>query len=280
MLLGVLLAVVSAATHATWNLIVKRSGSGDTVHVWCYAAVAVPFAVAVLLWDLVHGWGPAPWAGAASAVLHTAYAVSLQKAFTVGDLGVVYPVARGAAPVFVAVLAVPLLGEAITVMLVVGVVGVTVGVALTATRSRGSEGVWTGVLAGLAVALATTAYTLWDGWSMDELGAAVMTYLALQSLMTAVILSIVVYPRRGRIPEVLRRRWRDVLVVAVLMPLTYGLVLLAMTFTPTAVVAAARSVSIAFTVALAAFVLHEEQTWRQRLGALVIVGGVVAVAFA
>jgi hypothetical protein len=88
------LVIVAAAAHAAWNLMAKQAGGG-VGFVWMYtvAALVLWAPVAALFWDDVS------WAGvgfmAGSGVLHALYFTSLQRAYAIGDLSVVYPLARG-----------------------------------------------------------------------------------------------------------------------------------------------------------------------------------------
>ena len=74
----------------------------------------------------------------ASALLHLVYFSTLLRGYRVSDLTVVYPVARGSAPLLSSVGAVLLLGEHLGAFGVAGVVGVTFGVFLVA----GGPGLW------------------------------------------------------------------------------------------------------------------------------------------
>jgi hypothetical protein len=112
--LVVALIATAAVAHATWNFFAKQAGGG-VAFVWlagmCAAcAYAIPAAVALLV-----GNGAVSWAGvgfmAGSGVLHSVYFTTLQRGYAVGDLSVVYPLARGTGPALSVLLAIVLLGE-------------------------------------------------------------------------------------------------------------------------------------------------------------------------
>src|SRR5215510_8448772 len=110
--LGLILA--AATVHASWNYFLKRSGGG-TVFVWLFAALSAliyaPLAIGILWWKQpAFGW---PQYGLifASAVLHTAYYLLLDRGYRSGDLSIVYPIARGSGPLITVLCAILILGE-------------------------------------------------------------------------------------------------------------------------------------------------------------------------
>ena len=108
----VLLVTVSAALHAWWNFLVKRTGTGDVAVVWLFSVLGVPVTLAVTVYGAASGrLGPAWWAALVSMTLHTTYSVVLQRAYARADLSIVYPVSRGAAPLLVLVLSLPVVGR-------------------------------------------------------------------------------------------------------------------------------------------------------------------------
>ena len=95
------LILAAAVIHASWNYFLKRSGGG-TVFVWLFASLStmiyLPLAVLVIVWQKpVFGWVHFGLMFA-SAVLHTAYYLLLDRGYRSGDLSVVYPIARGTGP--------------------------------------------------------------------------------------------------------------------------------------------------------------------------------------
>src|SRR5687768_1990041 len=136
--LGLVLA--AASIHATWNYLLKRSGGG-TAFVWLFATLSAviyaPLAAAVV-------WVTAPTLTAtshmlmlASAVIHTAYYMLLDRGYRTGDLSLVYPIARGSAPLITVVVAVMLLNEHPSVLAVTGALLIAGGaVVLTGNFSK------------------------------------------------------------------------------------------------------------------------------------------------
>lgn len=149
------LVLLSAGLHATWNLLVKR-GEDTLIATWLTALVAP-----VVLWPLLFLTGlppPPAWSMLlASGIIHAAYNVALATAYEHGDLSVVYPVARGLAPLLVGVGAPLILGESLSPVAMAAIVLVGGGVAwlgLSAWRTRASAVglLWAGITAVLIAA--------------------------------------------------------------------------------------------------------------------------------
>src|SRR5947209_424811 len=99
--IGVFVAVLAAAAcHAGWNAVVK--GGGDPLTITAIVTIAAG-VVGLPLWPWIGlpGVGAWPWV-VASVVIHVFYFASLIEAYRHGDLGQVYPIARGAAPLMTA----------------------------------------------------------------------------------------------------------------------------------------------------------------------------------
>src|SRR5215207_2205168 len=108
-LTALILLVVAAALHTGWNLLVKRAGEKQIFTWWamvvgtaCFAPLlAFSAPLPAVIWPYVL----------ASALVETIYYLALLRAYTIGDFSLVYPLARGAAPAFLALWAALFLGE-------------------------------------------------------------------------------------------------------------------------------------------------------------------------
>lgn len=281
--LVLLLIVAGGLAHATWNLVVKRSAVSGPVFVWLTAAAAgvllLPVGVVAALLD-PPSWPSLAIAALVSGVLHVGYFLSLQAGYRAGDVSVVYPLARGTGPLLSVVLAIILLGERPAALALAGAAAVVAGV--VAIGLAGGRAHWRnvrpGVLWGLAIGVLIAGYTLWDAHAVTALAISPVLLNAGTSAMEAVLLAPLALRRRRTVVAVLRRHWRDVLVVAVLSPLSYILILFAMQLAPVSVVAPARELSVVF-VALAGWLVFKEPHPAARLtGAVVVVAGVALLA--
>ncbi|HET9144219.1 EamA family transporter [Actinophytocola sp.] len=279
---AIVLVVAAALAHAGWNLCAKRVPHGGTAFVWLYgsvsAAVCVPL---VLVTVLVLDQTPSPvWALAmgVSGLLHLVYFVLLQRGYAVGDLSVVYPLARGSGPLLAVLAAVLLFGERPGVLALAGAGIVVAGILVIGGLGSGAAARSAGALYGLATGTLIAGYTLWDAHAVTALAVPPQVLLAGSALCEFALLSPVAVARRGEVAGLWRAHWRLVLAIAVLSPLAYLLVLFALRLAPVSMVAPARELSIVFGSLAAWRLLGEPHPGRRLAGAVVVLAGVAAIA--
>ena len=157
----------AAAIHASWNFLLKRSGGG-TIFVWLFAALSAvlyaPLAAAIIWWtNAQFGWVHYALM-AASAAIHTAYFMLLDRGYRSGDMSVVYPLARGTGPLITMLCAVLLLQERPGALAVAGAVMIGCAAFLLTgdprklRQSRNYHAIGFALLTGCMIA----AYTLVD----------------------------------------------------------------------------------------------------------------------
>ena len=267
------LALGAAVLHAGWNVLL--AGSRDTQS----------STAGLLVWGTVLLAAPALVTGgissdavpfiAASAALELVYFVLLARAYEGGELSVVYPVARGSAPVVVLVFGAIALKDSVPLGAVVGVLLIAAGVVLVGLvdlRTRGGTQIDSprrDLLFGLAIGVVIAAYTLVDSEAVEH--ADPIAYLALVVAPCALVYPLVTRTR----PDLSAR---TVLTAAA----TFGaflMVLAAFRLAPAAPVAAVRETSVVIAALLAAVFLHEQVGPRRVLGAIAVVAGVAAIAY-
>ena len=279
---AVVLVVAAAVAHAGWNLCAKRVPDGGAVFVWLYgsitAAVCVPLAIVTVL--VLHQTPSPVWllAMGVSGVLHLTYFVLLQRGYAVGDLSVVYPLARGSGPLLAVLAAVLLLGERPGVLALVGAGAVIAGILVIGGLGSGRGTRSGGALYGVATGALIAGYTLWDAHAVTTLAVPPPVLLIGSALCEFTLLSPVAMTRRSQVAGLWRAHWRMALAVAVLSPLAYLLVLFAMRLAPVSLVAPARELSIVFGSLAAWLVLGEPNPRRRLTGAVVVLAGVAAIA--
>jgi drug/metabolite transporter (DMT)-like permease len=264
------LALGAALVHATWNVLL--AGSRDTAAMTGAAlllgvVLAAPFAIAT---GGVEG-AAVPYI-AASAALELVYVALLAAAYSGGELSVVYPVARGSAPVMVLALGALVLGATVGVVQALGVVAVGAGVLLVRPPACDAA---RDVAFGLAVGFAIAGYTLVDSEGLDH--ARPIAYLELVLAPTAALYAaaLVLSGRGTELREALGAR---AALTGALLFGAYALVLGALQLAPPAAVAAVRESSVVFAALLAAAVLHERVGPARAAGAALVSAGVAAVA--
>jgi drug/metabolite transporter (DMT)-like permease len=277
------LVLASAFAHATWNFFAKRA-SGGVPFLWLALTLAIPLyapiAVAAfvitgptigpleLLWMFVNG------------ALNVAYFIFLQRGYRAGDLSVVYPIARGTGPVLATIAAILIFGERPTPLALSGAVAIAVGVfVLTGDpRKLRRRGVGAAVGYALLTGVTIATYTLWDKRGVSALLIPPILYEWGANVSRVLILTPLALPRW---PEVLAEWTANrmaVLAVATLSPLAYMLVLTALAISPVSYVAPAREIGIFFGVLIGARTLAEADVGWRSMAAVLMVGGVVALA--
>lgn len=232
-------------------------------------AAVVGAPAAALWWHLdAAAW---PFIGASSA-LEVSYFALLAAAYRRAELSVVYPLARGLAPVLVLVGSVALTGAATSPAQVAGVVLVATGVLLVRGLRRGDR---IGLAFGLVIACCIASYTVVDKHGVAH--ATPLAYLELVSIAMALVYAPALAAVRG--PALIRAelRWESLVAGAASFG-AYALVLAALRLAPAASVAAVRETSVLIATALAAIFLRERVTPWRLAGAALVAGGVVMIS--
>jgi drug/metabolite transporter (DMT)-like permease len=272
----------AAVAHAGWNLCAKRVPGGGALFVWLAAAWSVVFLLPVAIVTVVVAGGSVPglwWlATAVSGVIHTCYFVILQRGYAVGDLSVVYPLARGTGPMLSVLAAIWLFGERPGPVALAGTGAVVLGVwiigGLGSSGGSWATGVGYGLLCGTTIAM----YTLWDAHAVTALAVPPLVMMAGSSVFETVLLGPYALARRAAVRELWRDNKVPILAVAVLSPLAYLLVLFALLLAPVSLVAPARELSIVIGSLGAWLLLREPNPARRLAGAVIVLAGVAAIA--
>jgi drug/metabolite transporter (DMT)-like permease len=280
-----LLIAAGAVAHAAWNLVAKRASLSGPAFVWLTsigaAVVTAPLAIVLTVLD-PPPLGPFLLAIAVSGVIHTGYFLALQAGYRAGDVGVVYPLARGTGPLLAVILAIVLFGERPGPLGLAGAGAIILGVVVIGLAGRRGGGIGrAGVVWGLLTGVAIAAYTLWDAnavqaWALAPVLLSGGTMLVEAGLLAPVVLRS--RASRADVLDVLRRHRWDIVAVSVLSPLAYILVLQALQLAPVSIVAPGRESSVVL-VGLAGWLIFKEPHPARRLiGAAVVLAGVALLA--
>jgi drug/metabolite transporter (DMT)-like permease len=280
----IVLVVLAAFIHATWNLLSKRAAVAGPTFVFAYNLVACVAYAPWVAWLLAQGaltWS-LPVAGCIflSGLIHLAYSVCLQRGYQVADLSVVYPIARGTGPTFSSLGAFLLLGEAPSSQGLLGLAAVVIGIGLISTqgdlaafrRPSGQAGVRWGAATGLLI----STYTVVDAYGVKTLGIQPVILDWFSNLLRFVLLAPVVLRDLNRARELMQGRWLLAIGVGLLSPLSYILVLAALDMgAPLSVVAPTREMSMMIGALFGMLMLREAVGAWKLAGCLVLVAGVV-----
>jgi drug/metabolite transporter (DMT)-like permease len=258
------LALGAAALHALWNLLLARERDTEAASaVALLALVATLVVPAALTWRVESAAVPFI---VGSAALEFAYVALLAIAYRRYELSLVYPVARGLAPVLALLLVVAAGAARPSPLGIVGVLTVAVGVLLV----RGLRG-GTGLAFGVVIAAAIAGYTVVDRYGIRH--AAAGPYLLLVMLGPALVYPLVV--GTGRVRAALSP---VTVVIGALSASAYLLVLLALRLASAPAVAAVRETSVVIATAAAATFLGERVGTTRLVGAVAVAGGVALLA--
>jgi drug/metabolite transporter (DMT)-like permease len=263
------LALAAAVLHAGWNVLLRGSEDVETRTAVVLGLSLLLFApAAAATWSV--SWAVAPYV-AASAAFEGLYFALLVAAYRRRELSVVYPVARGSAPLFVLLGTAVVLARHVSAVAAIGVCLVAAGVFLVRGVRRGAEG----VLVALAIGCAIAGYTLVDKEGLRH--AAALPYLELVLLPVGIVAVSVVAARRGARALRAELGWNALATAAASFG-AYALVLAALRLAPAPQVAAVRETSVVIAALLAAAVLHERVGLERLAGVAAVTGGVALIA--
>ncbi len=280
--LAIVLVLAAAVLHATWNYLAKRT-YGGVPFVWLYSLIATaayaPLIVILFLTTTFPLGAPQIMVLAVDGALQLTYFLLLSKGYQVGDLSLVYPLARGTGPLLSTIAAILLFGERPALIAFAGALLIAVGIFVMTgdPRKFRQANARPGVIFALLTGVVIASYTLWDKQALS-------IYLIPPLLLdwnSGLIESIVLLPLARRRWDDVRREWHDhriqVIGVAILAPLAYLLVLTALSFSPVSYVAPMRESSVLIGTLMGARLLSEGDTKRRVMGAAVIAAGVIAI---
>jgi drug/metabolite transporter (DMT)-like permease len=266
------LVLLAAVFHATWNAMLKASENplalATRALTWGTVLSLPPVAVAWLL----SGRPGLPLAGwliaLASAFLELIYFIALSTAYQRGELSVVYPIARGTAPLLAVLIGVILLGERLHAPAILGVIALLGGIWVVRRPSNAGSALWPALLTGVMIA----AYT-----SLDRIGVRLGSpwiYGWLLWLFGAILL--VSFTTVRHVPGArLTNEPKLSVAVAVLMTAAYFMILFALSVAPLAIIAPLRESAIVLVTAWGIWRLGERRgAWVRVAGALTIVAGI------
>ncbi|GAA2885625.1 EamA family transporter [Microbacterium esteraromaticum] len=283
--IAIVLALGAAVAHAAWNIIAHNVSRAGVPFLWWGAVASTVLWIGVI--PFTGGLGTDDLAGFAlgvgvSAVLHVLYMSVLQRGYQLGNLSTVYATARGSGPFLAVIVAMLLLGERPSAAALVGVGLVIVGVVAVGFVDRPPAGTRRGidpaVLFGLLTGVMIATYTIWDAHAVREWSLSPVAFMVGTTLAQVPFYTLAVSRRWAAVRELGRREWRRILVFGVLSPLSYILVLQAITLAPVALIAPLREVSVVLVSLFGAFVLRESRPAWRVAASVAVVAGVVLIA--
>ncbi len=278
-LLAIVLALVAAAMHGTWNVMVKTSADPlVTIYrstVMGAAIMTVPALVAVAAVRPVISLGALGLA-LVSAVLEVAYMWLLSSAYARGELSVVYPIARGSAPLIAVVIAFTLLGERLAGLQLAGVGLLLAGILAVTLPQTSGRATLPALLTGVAIA----SYTAVDRVGVRLTAPWFYGWILIVLMSAGMFATIRLSERfRGPRPDAGGVGWPMAAGIGVIMWSAYLLVLVALSLAPLAIVAPVRETAIVAVAVWGVWRLRERAAAPLKLaGAAATLAGVALLA--
>jgi drug/metabolite transporter (DMT)-like permease len=270
----VLMLLLAALLHASWNAVTKGSRE-PLLAIWMVISTCGVIGGAALPWTPIPTAEVWIYLGASMSV-HLAYQLFLAHAYEKGDLSQVYPIARGISPLLVALLAALFAAEPLGPRGAAGVVIVTVAIASLAF-GPGSLASGRGLGSALMVGLMISGYTFVDAQGIRA-SERPIDYIAWSfPLQIFPITAIVLLRKRRDILPYLRRHGAWGFGGGVMATIAYGLVLWAIAMTPMAAVSALRETSVVFAAFIGSRVLGEPFGARRVAASAFVALGIVLI---
>ncbi len=271
------LILCAAVLHAVWNALVK--GSADRVITLGLINLGHGLVGIVLVMLYLPPAREAWLFIAASTFIHYFYYGFLLVAYRFGDLSQVYPIARGIAPVLVALGAQFFAGEVLPPVAWAGILIISAAIAAQTFGQRGAR-ISSGALAAAVLTGVTIAsYSVVDGMGVRASGSP-LGYIgwlfALESVSTVVLLGA----RWDKLRDYPVKYYLIGVGGGLISALAYGLAIYAKSLTSLGTVSAIRESSVII-AALIGVVWFGERPWKLRMiSALFVVAGIVLLATA
>lgn len=273
---SVLLAVLFAAfCHASWNALVKF-GNDRFFGLIMISFFSGVLAIPALFWLGLPSVNAIRWL-MLSVIFHIGYTYFLSQAYTHGDLGQIYPISRGSAPLITALLSVLIFNEVISLTGFIGILLIISGVIIIAFAGRRFTLNIKGkaLLYALCTAFFTACYTLSDGHGSRTSEDPIVYTLWLFLLNGIVLMVPGIMKYRATLFQGIKQYWRTGLLGGLMQLISYGIAIWAMSQAPIVLVAAIRETSVLFAMFLSIVFLKERFNMMRVIACMVILAGVL-----
>jgi len=270
-----LLVLSAALLHAVWNALVKGSDDKAIVLGLISLGHVIPglFIVMVVPLPPIES---VPYI-IASTIIHWVYYFLLNTAYRIGDFSLIYPIARGLAPVLIALGSQIWIGEKLPVLAWTGILKMSGGIMILTRGSFSGAIPPSAIVAAVGVALAVTAYSLVDGVGIRISGNA-LSYIGWLFVNEIFVAAFIFSSQFRRLRVVSVRTLYIGFAGGVISGLAYAMVLYAKTLAPLGIISALRETSVIF-AAIIGVIWFKEGPRNQRLfAALIVVVGIGLIA--
>ena len=272
------LVLLAAVFHASWNAIVKINGDRlltlALIMVTCsmmgLAAIAFVPVPAAASWPYL----------ALTTVVHGLYHWTLLSAYRHGDLSLVYPIARGFAPVGVALLAAYFADELLAPLQWLAVLLIAAAIWSFSAAPKHQAGASLSALMALLTGVWIAIYSFLDGVGA-RLAGDVFAFIAWQFVLAGIPIGLVAwFKRRDQIAEFMRVNAGKGVLAGLIAGSAYGIVIWAMSVTPLVYISALRETSVIIAALIGSRLLGEPFGSRRVAAATVIAVAIIMLTTA
>ncbi len=288
--LSIVLILISALLHSSWNFFTKKGNWPLEFFFWVFlwgVLLYLPFFVGFGVSPTLFLQSPPKlwWMVSLSGFFETVYFICLVEAYRGGDLSLIYPISRSA-PLFTQVWAVAFIGEILSVRGTLGIGFVMAGLFVISLKDfQINKKMFSNRFPPLPYLLALTAALSSSIYSViDKLGVRILHpvfYIWLINLWMSIYTGLYLFFRRKTF---FLKAWqeskREILIIAVLQNLAYLLILMALQMSKVSYVVAFRQVGALFGAGMGILFLKESH-WKTRMaGAFILTLGLVLIGLA
>jgi len=270
-----IIVLAAALMHATWNAVVKGAADRTITFGLVSAGHTLPALAAVFFLPLPD-LAMIPYI-IASTVIHWGYYYLLNMSYRVGDLSLVYPIARGSTPLLVAIPAFLFLGEELSLEGWAGLLLISGGIMILSFRPSSTGRPRLAILLALGTAITIAAYSLLDGLGV-RISDKAFSYIAWLFVAEGLIVFYIFSTRMERLRALSRKQILIGLFGGVLSALAYALALYAKTLAPLGMVSALRETSVIFAALIGLFWFGEGPARPRLIAAVIVSTGIIMLA--
>jgi uncharacterized membrane protein len=289
--LSIVLVLISALIHSSWNFITKKGNWPLEFFFWVFlggALLFLPFFFALSDFPALLFRAPSRfwYLSMLSGFIQTIYFICLIEAYRVGDLSIVYPVSRSA-PAFTLIWAVLFIGEIPSAKGVIGIGLVTIGIYVTSMTDFHLKNVIPHskhltskpYLLAFISAIGGSVYPIVDKIALKIIHPAIYTWL-IDLWMCVYIGLYLLFHNGGSFRNVWQESKKEIFTIVILQNVAYLLALMALQISKVSYLVAFRQVSALFAAGMGVLLLKESQ-WKNRItGALILTLGLILIGLA
>ena len=275
----VFFAIIFAAfLHAVWNAMVKKE-KDKYISLTAVVLGHIPISIAVIFFTPMLSIQSVPYIFI-SAIFLSGYEWCLLSAYRLEDYTKVYPIARGAAPIFIVILSLLLFNVSISKFELIGILVISLGIIVLGFQYIKTFKNYSAMVYALGTGLFISGYSITDGYG-GRASASPLNYTAFLMILNAIIFLILlrIMNKSGVVKKVFSKGKKIFFIGGTLSFVVYGTIIWAFTHAPVPIVAALRETSIIFALLIGTLFLKEKFTLLKATAVLTIFFGVIVLKF-